>query len=478
MTLNEADTRAKLIDPKLRDSGWTEELIQREYYFTDGRIVLIGDEHERQKPKKAGYLFRHQGIPIAVLEAKPEDHEIDAGIGQAKGYVEAMDVFFAYSSNGRGFEEFDFTSNTQQTLDRFPAPDGLWQRLLTYRRLAEVPTLNPLTFPYHSEPRGKTPRYYQDVAVRRVVEAVLKGQKRLLLAMATGTGKTFVTFQIAWKLLRTGGVRRVLFLADRIFLRDQAYNTFAPFGDARAIIKEGKAPKTRDVYFSIYQSMYSEKDGKRLFENYPSDFFDLIIIDECHRSGFGSWNEILRHFPDAVQLGMTATPKRKDNIDTYDYFGKPVYSYSLGQGIDDGFLATYKVHRVATDIDKTGLHLKDAITVGAEVFIPEDVEIKDVYYTEDFEREIILPDRTASICQHLAELLRTFNPMEKTMVFCVDMAHANLVKKELQNHFSDLGYSDYAVRIVSEEPAAHATLERFADPDKPVCRSSPPPPIC
>jgi type I restriction enzyme R subunit len=233
-------------------------------------------------------------------------------------------------------------------------------------------------------------------------------------------------------------------------------------------LKEGEAPKTREIYFSIYQSLYSEHEAKKLYQEYPPDFFDLIIIDECHRSGFGTWHEILKYFSSAVHLGMTATPKRDDNIDTYAYFGKPVYLYSMGQGIEDGFLAPFHIYRVFTTVDKEGLHLKDALYQGAQIYIPEEADLKEFYTLEDFEREIVLPDRTRHICHHLTNLLRSFGPMQKTMVFCVSMEHAAQVTKELQNRFSDLGYPDYSVRIVSEEPEVKAIYERFRDSDKPV----------
>lgn len=287
--------------------------------------------------------------------------------------------------------------------------------------------------------------------------------------MATGTGKTYVAFQISWKLKKSGYFKRILYIADRIFLRDQAHNNeFYPFGNSRAIIKEGKALKTRDIYFSMYQSLYCEQEDKRLYQEYPSDFFDLIIIDECHRSGFGTWNEILKHFKDAVQIGMTATPKRDDNIDTYEYFGEPVYSYSMGQGIEDGFLAPFHIHRILTSVDKEGLHLDEARYQGAQIYIPEEADVKEFYTMEDFEREIILPDRTSQICEHLANLLRNFGAMQKTIIFCVTMDHAAEVTKELQNQFFDLGYSDYSVRIVSEEPEVKTIYEKFQDSDKPA----------
>jgi type I restriction enzyme R subunit len=465
--LNEPDTRAKLIDPKLHASGWIEDKITRDKYITPGR--LIDEKGNRVKGKRPDYiLLYNQTFPIAVAEAKEEGKSALDGIQQAKDYAEILGVLFAYSTNGHAIEEFDYTSNRQRTIERFPTPEELFERYLRHifgERATEVKS-DLVTFPYYHLPGGKYPWYFQDAAIRKVIDAILDGKKRILLAMATGSGKTFVAFQIVWKLLKSGYLRRVLYLADRNFLRNQAYNEFAPFEDARTTIEEGKAPKTRDVYFSIYQAMYSGDERKRLYQEYPRDFFDLIIIDECHRSGYGTWKDILDYFGNAIHLGMTATPKRSDNIDTYAYFGEPIYSYSMGQAIEDGFVAPFQIFRSFTNIDKDGLHIQDALYQGAQVFVPEEVDLKDIYTLEDFEREIILPDRTEKICDHLAKLLKTFGPLQKTIIFCVNMDHAAHITKELQNTFAYLGYSDYAVRIVSEEPKAQDDYERFRDSEK------------
>lgn len=467
--LNEDDTRVKLVDPKLHESGWKEEMIVRGRHITPGRIV--DDKGNRKKGTEIDYILHVSSIPVAVVEAEPESKSALSGMQQAKDDAKNyMDVLFAFSTNGHGIEEFDFTTNKQTTLDRYPTPNELWQRYLSHKLKGAVvrPELNPLEAPYYYSPGGKRPWYFQDAAIRRVMEEVMKGRKRLLLTMATGSGKTYVAFQIVWKLVKSGHFRRVLYLADRLFLRDQAYNEFSAFGDARAIIEEGKAPKTRDIYFSIYQAMYSGVEGDRLYQQYPPDFFDLVIVDECHRSGYGTWKQILDYFSGAVQLGMTATPKRDDNIDTYAYFGESVYSYSMGKAIEDGFLAPFQIFRAFTNIDRDGLNIKDALYQGAQVYVPEEADLKELYTLEDFEREIVLPDRTAKICEHLANLLRTFGPKQRSMVFCVNMEHAAQVSKELQNRFADLGYSDYAVRIVSEEPEVKEIYERFRDSDKPT----------
>jgi type I restriction enzyme R subunit len=524
MGLNEAETRARLVEPKLKASGWSESSLQREFSYnrdhkyTPGKIILVGSEIKRGKPKRVDYLLRYSdGFPIAVVEAEPEDSQPEAGLEQAKRYAQDLGLAFAYSTNGHKIVEYDFFTHTSRVLDQFPTPDELWSRWQANTgltkpisgRVQEAPSIygipeiksNPMLYPYCPESLcGKHPYYFQEIAIREVLLRIMRGQRRILLTMATGTGKTFVAFQIVWKLIKSRWLQnrhpdrpaRVLFLADRIVLRDQAYNTFSPFAtgtsDPRFLI-EGHPPNlNRDLYFGIYQTLWSpNEEGKRLFECFPPDFFDLVIIDECHRSGWGTWREILDHFSSAIHPGMTATPKQDENVDTYAYFCNeepevyidpehpemgtwrpPAYQYSLGQGIEDGFLATYKVHRVRTTVDATGLRLEEAIEQGAEVFIPEDVEPREVYYTPQFEREITLPDRTREMVRHLAKLLRRFGPMDKTMVFCVDMEHARLVARLLQDELGpETGLDNYAVPIISEEgEEARKWLEDFADSNK------------
>ena len=470
--LNEAETRAKLIDPKLHESGWSEDLIQRELKITEGRIVdEYGNRKEGLKPDYILFLERY--FPIAIVEAKEESKHYAAGMQQAKRYAEMLNVPFAYSTNGHKIEEYDFITKKQRTLDNFPSPQELWKRYSLWKFNRVLPfnkEENPLLYPYKIV-QNKIPRYYQIAAVKNIIEAFLNGKKRILLAMATGTGKTYVAFQVAWKLYHTKKIRRILYLADRVMLRDQACNKFfEPFGGAREIIKEGKAPKIRDIYFATYQTLYSEKNGNRLYQEYPPDFFDMIIIDECHRSGYGRWKEILDYFKDAVHFGMTATPKRDDNIDTYAYFGTPVYVYSLGQGIEDGFLAPYKIHKIYMNIDKRGgISLTDVASEGAIIEAPEETEIKEFYSVGEFERIITLPDRTEVMTKKLAEILKIYGPTEKTIVFCVTKEHALDVVKILQNELAyeiastGVNADEFVVRIVDEEPNAIELAEKMAD---------------
>ncbi|GBF36556.1 EcoAI/FtnUII family type I restriction enzme subunit R [Methanofervidicoccus abyssi] len=475
--LNETETRIKLIDPKLHESGWSEDLIRREVKITEGRII---DEYgNRKKGVKPDYiLFLERYFPIAVVEAKEEAKHHAAGIQQAKRYAEMLNVPFAYSTNGHKIEEYDFITKKQRTIDKFPSPQELWKRYSLWKFNRLLPfnkDENPLLYPYKIV-QNKIPRYYQIAAVKNIIEAFLNGKKRILLTMATGTGKTYVAFQVVWKLYNTGKIRRVLYIADRVMLRDQAYNKFfEPFGGAREVIKEGKAPKIRDIYFATYQTLYSEKNGKRLYQEYPPDFFDMVIIDECHRSGYGRWKEILDYFSSAVHFGMTATPKRDDNIDTYAYFGTPVYAYSLGQGIEDGFLSPYKIHKIYINVDKEGgISLTDVASEGAVIEAPEDVEVKEFYSVGEFEKVITLPDRTEAMTKKLAEILKIYGPTEKTIVFCVTKEHALDVVKILQNELASeiastgMNADDFVVRIVDEEPNAIELAEKMADPESQV----------
>ena len=462
MALNEAETRLKLIDPQLHKCGWSELFIHREVILSEGKIIdHIGNRIEK---KKADYVLYYEGLPIAIVEAKDELHSSNDGIQQSKQYAIMLDVPFAFSTNGHKIEEFNFLTNKQTSIASFPPPKELWQRYLSSKSFNLKTKTDSLLLPsFISE---EVPRYYQEVAIKKCIESFLNGKKRILLTMATGSGKTFVAFEIIWKLFKSKSIHKVLYIADRKFLRDQAYNYFEPFGDARDIIKEGNSPKNRDIYFTTYQSLFSGNEKTRLFEKYEPSFFDLIVIDEAHRSRFGMWHVIFKRFFNALHFGMTATPKRDDNIDTYAYFGEPVYSFSLGQGIEDGFLAPYKIHKIFTNIDKEGiLYLRQAQDIGANIYIPEGANVKDYYTVSEFEQKITLPDRTKKICEHLSDLLHDA-PISKTMVFCVNMNHAGEVAKELQNHFSYLGYSDYAVRIVSEEVDVKSFLERFVDSEK------------
>jgi type I restriction enzyme R subunit len=452
--MNEADTRAKLIDPMLRQAGWSEDLIEREYMISPGRIYATEQGDYRDKPRKVDYLLRYQGLPIAVVEAKPDTEAADVGIQQAKAYAELLGSPFAYSTNGREVVGFNFLTNQYERPEAFPSPEELWSRLEKAGHPAtQEPERNPLLEPFYIQ-GGRRPRYYQERAVNIALAAFLEGRKRILLTLATGTGKTFIAFQIVWKLFQTNRIRRVLFLADRLILRDQAYIAFEPFGEARYILEAGDDTKGRNIYFSIYQSLYA--GDPPTYKRFPPEFFDLVIVDEAHRSGYGTWRDILDHFGSAVHLGLTATPKRNDNIDTYAYFGEPVYRYSLADGIADGYLAAYRVYQVRTNLDRDGLWVE---------------EEGQLYTTKDFERVIRVPERNQTIARHLVETLKALGTLNsRTMVFCVDQAHAREMAQLIQNEAaaSGLNRPNFAAAIVSEDSEARRLLRQFQDPEAPT----------
>jgi len=472
MPLNEADTCRVYVTPKIREAGWEQHphSITEQKTFTDGRVEVQGNVVRRREQKRADYLLRYtRDFPIAVVEAKPESDPPGKGLQQAKEYAEILGLKFAYATNGHQIIEFDYLTGQESELVAYPSPAELFARLKACQGIAEDAADKLLT-PYHHVP-GYTPRYYQEIAINRAVQAILQGKRRNLLTMATGTGKTVVAFQISWKLWnarwnREGAHRkpRILFLADRnVLVDDPKDKTFAPFGDARHKI-EGEAIKSREMYFAIYQAIAKDSRRPGLYREYPRDFFDLIIVDECHRGSArddSNWREILEYFEPAFQLGMTATPLREDNRDTYDYFGTPLYTYSLRQGIDDGFLAPYRVHRVVTQADATGWRPSkgEVDRYGRE--IPDEE-----YHTKDFERIIALRSRTEAIARHLADFMRRTDRYAKTIVFCVDQEHADEMRRALNNLNTDLvqKHPDYVARVTSEEgKVGKGHLSRFQE---------------
>ncbi len=466
----EADTCRKYILPKLYAAGWTDDLISEQRTFTDGRITVIGNKVKRKPGKRADYLLRiSRNFPIAVLEAKAEDKNPGDGLQQAKEYAEMLGLKFAYSSNGHSIIEYDYITGFEKEISDFPSPDELFKRLNQKEEI--TPEIEKkLLQPFYNLP-DKQPRYYQEIAINKTIQAVLLGDKRILLTMATGTGKTYVAFQIIWKLWDIrwnlkGEYKkpRVLYLADRnILIDDPKDKTFASLGDARWKIK-GEAKKGREVYFATYQAIASDERRPGLYKEYAPDFFDLILVDECHRGSARSesnWREILEYFSPAVQIGMTATPLRDDNIDTYRYFGNPIYTYSLKQGIEDGFLAPYKVHRVITSVDATCWRPYEGQVDKYGREIPDEE-----YRTVDFERVISIERRTKAVARHLTEYLKETDRFGKTIVFCVDQEHADQMRKALNNCNADLTkkYPDYVARVVSDEgDIGRGHLDRFMD---------------
>ncbi len=476
MSDSEADTCRKLVVPRLQQAGWDSEprSIAEQRTITDGRIVPVEKGFIRRPPKRADYLLRYRrDFVLAVVEAKASYKTAAAGLQQAKDYAQMLGLKFAYATNGQEIVEFDYFTGLESILTEYPSPFELWQRYCTGAGIADVQTGQRLLTPCNYAV-GKGERYYQQIAINRSVEAVLKGEQRILLTMATGTGKTAVAFQICWKLWnsrwnRTGEHRRpkILFLADRNILVDHPKDgIFAAFGDARCKIEAGEVVKSREMYFAIYQALASDERREGLFKQFAPGFFDLVIVDECHRGSArddSSWREILEHFAPAVQLGMTATPLRDDNRDTYLYFGNPIYEYSLRQGIEDGFLAPYRVHRVITEWDAAGWrpNSRDLDRYGRA--IPDDE-----YQTKDFERVVALRARTEAIARHLTDFLKKSDRFAKTIVFCVDQDHADEMRRALNNLNRDLAaqHPDYVCRVTSDEgDIGRGHLSRFQDVD-------------
>lgn len=466
--MNEADTCRTYVLPNLKSAGWEDDFITEQMVLTPGRIVPVGSQHTRKDGLRPDYtLFIRKNIPIAVVEAKANYHHPADGLQQAIQYAEMMDLKFAYSTNGRGIVEHDFLTGQERPLQNFPTPDELWERLKGTFHFANKKAEADALSNYFEQVGSKRARYYQQVAINKAVNAVISGQKRILLTMATGTGKTFVAFQIVWRLWKAARKKRILFLADRNVLVDQAKDrTFAPMGQALHKI-QSTATKSREVYFAIYQALVNPTGGPNLYEQYPRNFFDLIIVDECHRGSAneeGSWRKILSYFDSATQIGMTATPKRTDNVNTYDYFGEALYTYSLKQGIEDGFLAPYRVYRVVSDVDANSLQIDLGVLDRFRREIPPGV-----YGTKDYERLLSLLTRTEVIAKHLTEYLKRTNRFDKTIVFCVDQEHALDMRVALNNANADLTkiHLHYVERVVSDEGAVgRGFLDDFQDPEK------------
>jgi len=473
---NEADTCRKYVVPLLQNAGWDREphSIAEQRTITDGRIVPLGKGFVRKAPKRVDYLLRYtRDFPLAVIEAKAAYKSASDGVQQAKRYAEILGLKFAYATNGKEIIEFDYFTGLETSLSAYPAPDELWARYRAGNKIQDPQIAARLLTPFNRDV-GKGERYYQQIAVNRAVENILKGQRRLLITMATGTGKTAVAFQICWKLWqarwnRMGEHRRpkILYLSDRNILIDRPKDgIFAGFGDARKKIESGEIVQSREIYFAIYQALAEDKRREGLFKSFAPDFFDLVIVDECHRGSArddSSWRVILEYFKPAVQLGMTATPLRDETRNTYLYFGNPIYEYSLRQGIDDGFLAPYRVHRVITEWDAAGWRpSKDELDRYGRP-IPDDE-----YQTKDFERVVALRARTKAIAMHLAEFMSKTDRFAKTIVFCVDQEHAGEMRSALSNANRDLvaQFPDYVCRVTSDEgDIGLGHLNRFQDVD-------------
>ncbi|WP_292183416.1 EcoAI/FtnUII family type I restriction enzme subunit R [Mesorhizobium sp.] len=472
----EADTCRKQVVPRLVEAGWEQApyAINEQRTFTDGRIVFVGGKARRGRQKRADFILRYRpDFPIAVVEAKSKYKHAADGLQQAREYAEILGLKFAYSTNGREIFEVDYTTGVEREIADYPSPEELWHRLSSAENLDATikdHLLSP-TYPDKSKPL----RYYQEIAVNRSVQAVLQERKRILLTLCTGAGKTAVAFQISWKLWNGGwnskGKTRkpkILFLADRnVLVDDPKDKDFSVFGDARFKISNGEISKGRDIYFAIYQAIAGNETRDGIYKDYAKDFFDLIIVDECHRGSAredGNWREILEWFDQAYQIGMTATPKREDNADTYAYFGDPIYEYSLAQGIADGFLAPYRVHRIISDFDAAGWRPSkgELDRYGREI---PDSE----YGTRDFERVIAVRARTEAFAAHLTTFMKQTDRFAKTIVFCVNQEHALEMRNAIARMNADIvkEYPDYVCRVTSDEgDIGSAHRANFQDIDR------------
>ncbi len=492
-SLSETDICAKYITPAVIGQGWTEQSLRREVSFTKGRIIVRGQLVTRGQAKRADYVLYHQHIPIALIEAKDNTHAVGDGMQQALDYAQTLEIPFVFSSNGDGFLFHDRTGlsaalETTLKLDDFPSPEALWAQYRIWKGL--IPTEEELILqPYYDDGSGKETRYYQRAAINATIEAIAKGQNRVLLVMATGTGKTYTAFQIIWRLWKAGRKKRILFLADRNVLIDQTMvNDFRPFGAAMAKLSVNSKTIERDdgthtelptaidnkrridtsfeIYLGLYQAITGIEEKQKIYKELSSNFFDLIIIDECHRGSAAedsAWREILEYFNSATQIGLTATPKETSYVSNMDYFGQPVYTYSLRQGINDGFLAPYKVIKVHLDVDTTGYRPKKGET---DAF---GNQIEDRQYNiKDFDRYIVIDDRTKRIAKWLSDYLReSGNRYQKTMIFCVDTEHAARMRQALINENKDLVLKNpkYVMRITGDDPEGAAQLGNFIDPE-------------
>lgn len=475
--LNETEICQNYITPAIAKAGWDKHTqIRREFSFTAGRIIVRGKLAVRGKKKRADYLLFHSAnLPLAIVEAKDNKHPVGGGMQQALAYAETLDVPFVFASNGDAFLFHDRTGQSspvekQIGMDEFPSPEELWARYRAWKGLSgEAESLAKQ--PYHEDPGGKEPRYYQRIAVQRTLEAISRGQRKVLVTMATGTGKTYTVFQIIWRLWKAEKVKRVLFLVDRNILADQTItNDFKPFGGVMTKVKNRKMDPSYEVYLALYQGITGNEDEKNVYKQFSPDFFDLVVIDECHRGSAredSAWREILDYFEPAIQLGLTATPKETKEVSTLTYFGDPVYEYSLKQGIDDGFLAPYKVVRIDLDRDLQGWRPSKGMT--------DDLgqEIEDrVYNLKDMDKVLVLNERTKRVAEQIVTYLLGTDPYGKTIVFCESIDHAERMRSALINEVAARmpkeasNLSKFVVRITGDNDEGKRALDDFIHPER------------
>jgi type I restriction enzyme R subunit len=471
--LSESDIKAKFITPAILNAGW-DELTQlgREIFFTDGRIYVKGKLTARGKRKFADYiLFYKPNVPIAIIEAKDNKHSVKGGIQQALGYANTLDIPCVFSSNGDGFYFHDKTATDGQiekelSLEEFPSPETLWEKYKKYKGIVSNDVEEVASQEYFQDESGRSPRYYQQIAINRTVEAVAKKQDRILLVMATGTGKTYTAFQIIYRLWKSGAKKRILFLADRTALIDQtARGDFRHFKDAMTIIKHKQIDTAYNIYLALYQGL-SDSKSTDAYKQFSPDFFDLVIIDECHRGSAkedSKWREILAYFNMATHIGLTATPKETTEVSNIEYFGDPIYTYSLKQGIDDGFLAPYKVVKITLDIDAEGWRPPKGY------LDKEGNPVEDrIYNRTDFDRNIIVEERRKLVADKITEFLKGNDRFAKTIVFCIDIEHAEGMRTALANANADevVKNSKYVMQITGDNEEGKRELDSFINPSE------------
>ena len=473
-SLSERDICTKFITPAILKAGWDlHTQIREELSFTKGRIIVRGKLHTRGKQKRADYvLYYKSNIPIAVIEAKENNLSVGAGMQQALDYAETLDVPFVFSSNGDAFLMHDRTGladkvEQELSLEAFPTPEELWARYCKWKGVNTPEAKNTVEMPYYDDGTGRAPRYYQVNAVNRTIEAVANGANRILLVMATGTGKTYTAFQIIWRLWKSGTKKRILFLADRNILVDQTKNNdFKPFGAAMTKISKRQIDKSYEIYLSLYQAVTGTDEEQNIYKQFSPDFFDLIVIDECHRGSAAedsAWREILAYFSSATHIGLTATPKETKEVSSITYFGDPVYSYSLKQGIEDGFLAPYKVIRIDIDRDLQGWRPSTG-QVDKRGQVIED----RIYNQKDMDRTLVLEKRTELVAKKITEFLTATDPFAKTIVFCDDIDHAERMRQALVNLNPERVKENrkYVMRITGDEQEGKAELDNFINPEE------------
>jgi type I restriction enzyme R subunit len=476
-SLTETEICDRYITPAIVGAGWDQHTqVRREFSFTDGQVMVRGKVAVRGKQKRADYLlFYAQNLPLAVVEAKDNNAPVGGGMQQALGYATSLDVPFVFASNGDGFVFHDRTglSNPVErfvSLAEFPSPAVLWSRYRAWKGLSDE-VERVVRQPYHDDGSGKEPRYYQRVAVQRTVEAVAQGKRRILLTMATGTGKTYTAFQIIWRLWKAGTVKRVLFLADRNILVDQTLtNDFKPFGAVMTKVQNRAIDKSYEVYLALYQAVSGTDEERNVYKQFSPDFFDLVVIDECHRGSArekSAWRDILDWFEPAIQLGLTATPKETSDVSTLTYFGEPVYTYSLKDGIADGFLAPYKVVRVDLDRDLQGWRP----TAGMKDDLGNDITDR-VYNQRDMDRSLVLNQRTQLVAAKVCDYLLGTDRFGKTIVFCEDIDHASRMRSALINEVARRwpdereNVTRFVVQITGDNDEGKRALDDFIHPEK------------